>query len=168
MAQSHRQGGDIVIREATMEDLSALVDFCFECEASMHWQAHGLGGERSSVIATLVKLIECPDALTLVVEVGGSIEGACAVALQGFSWNRSLSIASEMIWHMRPSFPEGPAKNRWLLRLMDRAQSWVKQSGATVFKVNTRWDDLPLGSALERRGFAPFELVFLQGVNHGD
>lgn len=156
-----------MIREATLEDLRVLVAFCFECEASMHWKAHGLAGDRSSVISTLTKLIECPDALALVVELDGEIAGACAVALQGFSWNRSLSIASELIWHMRPSFPPGPAKTRWLLRLMERARAWVEKSGASVFKVNTRWADSPLGSALERRGFAPFETVYLQGVHHG-
>lgn len=151
-----------------MGDLESLAVFCFECEASMHWQDHGIRGDVEGVVSTLVGLIGARDALLLVVELGGQIVGACAVVLQGFSWSRSALIASEMIWHMRPSFPTGPAKNRWLLRLMDRAQDWVRASGASVFKVNTKWGDASLGAALERRGFAPFETVYLQGVIHGD
>jgi len=155
-----------MIRKATVDDLVELAAFCFECQDAMHWRAHGLTGDPADVLRTLEGLIKSPDADVSVVELIGAIEGVCAVALQGFAWNRGVFVASEMIWHMRPEFPDGPAKGRWVLRMLDHMRAWAARSGASVFKINTRHADATLGQALERRGFAPFETVYLMEVSH--
>ncbi|MGE4442709.1 MAG: hypothetical protein AB7D27_14650 [Desulfomicrobium sp.] len=146
-----------MIRPATYDDLAELVAFVGECHAVMPWAQHGLGPDTDSVIATLLDLLESPAADLSVVELDGLIAGVCAVVLGNAPWSRNMVIASEWIWHMRPSFPDGHTKRRWIVRMLDNMMDWARDHGATVFKVSTIHGDTPLTRLLARRGIVPME-----------
>lgn len=148
-----------MIRPATYDDLSELVSFVGECHAVMPWAQHGLGPDTDSVIATLLDLLESPAADLSVVELDGLIVGVCAVTIGPFSWDRGRRIASEWIWHMRPSFPDGLTKRRWVVRMLDHMMDWAREHGATVFKANAMHTDKTLAALLARRGIQLMELA---------
>ena len=151
-----------MIRKATYDDLPELVRFCFECEATMHCKDHGLGRDVDSAVDLLLRLVGSPDAFLAVVELNGRIEGACAVQLTAYPFNRADIIAVEVILHMRPSFPDGPAKGRWTLKLLDQMRSWSSYQGAKSLLLATRAGHDSLGRALGRRGFKPYESMFME------
>ncbi len=146
-----------MIREARHEDLAELVDFVMECDAAMPWGQHGLRPETDSVIHTLLDLMETQDAGFWCVDISGRVCGACAVVLSRFPWSRGDIVASEWIWHMRPSFPEGHVKRKWVVRMLDQMLEWSRANGAGAFKASAMATDKALARLLERRGISPME-----------
>jgi hypothetical protein len=128
----------------------------------MPWSAHGLGIDKDTVRELLVRMLLNPDALLSVVEIDGEIAGACVMALHRYHLNRNTVMAIELMWHMRPSFPDGPAKVRWFLRLLDHMRAWARKRGAQVILLSTQHKDASLGRALERRGLRPYEAAFTE------
>jgi len=146
-----------MIRKATEHDLAEIVLFILECHEAMHWKDHGLYPDEESLIPGVLALFESPRAILAVVEIEGRIEGVCAASVQPYACNKNILVASEWIWHMRPSFPEGLTKNKWFVRMLDFMASWAKGMGAQVFKANAA--DVAPGSLLERSGFKAMETV---------
>ena len=146
-----------MIRPATHDDLADLVEFCLECHASMPWADFGLTMDEDSVINGILDFLESPVAALCVVEIDGAIAGACAVAIGTYPLDRRLLVASEWMWHMRPSFPDGLTKRRWIVRMLDHMLGWARENGAKIFKANTVFMDIALTCALERRGIRPME-----------
>jgi len=58
---------------------------------------------------------------------------------------------------MRPSLPDGLAKRKWIVRMLDHMMSWARTKRAHIFKANTVFMDITLTCALERRGVRPME-----------
>ena len=146
-----------MIRPATYDDVAELVAFAQECQESMPWQDFGLTMDTDSVIHGLLEFLESPAADLSVVDLGSGIVGACAVAVGPYALDRRLRIASEWMWHMRPSFPDGLAKRKWIVRMLDHMMSWARGKDAHIFKANTVFMDIALTCALERRGVRPME-----------
>ncbi len=146
-----------MIRPATYDDVAELVAFAQECQECMPWESHGLVMNLDGVIHTYLGLLESPAADLSVVDLGNGISGACAVMVQPYALDKGLLIASEWMWHMRPSFPEGLAKRKWIVRMLDHMLDWSRSKGAHVFKANTVHGDSALTALLERRGIAPME-----------
>lgn len=148
-----------MIRPATYDDVAELVTFCQECQEFMPWQDFGLTMDTDSVIHGLLEFLESPAADLSVVDLESGIVGACAVAVGPYALDRRLRIASEWMWHMRPSFPDGLAKRKWIVRMLDHMLEFSREKGAHVFKANTVHADKALAALLERRGVAPMETV---------
>lgn len=148
-----------MIRPATHDDLADLVAFCMECHEVMSWGTVGINPETDSVIATLLDLMESPRADLSVVDLGSGLAGVCAVELFPFPWDRRSVVATEWIWHMRPSFPEGLTKRKWVVRMLDYMVTWAKGKGAETFKTGTIHGDAALMALLLRRGVRPLETL---------
>jgi hypothetical protein len=146
-----------MIRPATHDDLAGLVAFSLECHADMPWSVHGLSMTMDGVIVTLLDLLESPRADLSIVDLGHGVEGACAVSLGPSMLDRSQTVASEWICHMRPTSSSGLAKRRWVLRMVDHMRTWARDHGAQIFRFNTFFDDATLIRALSRRGITPME-----------
>lgn len=148
-----------MIRPATYDDVAELVAIAQECQRTMPWASHGLTMDMDGIIHTYLGLLEFPDADISVVDLGDGISGACSVMVQPYALNNGLLIASEWMWHMRPSFPDGLAKRKWIVRMLDHMLEFSREKGAHVFKANTVHADTALAALLERRGVAPMETV---------
>lgn len=153
-----------MIRPATQDDLPALVNLIFEFHEAERWKDYGLAPELDGVISTLLDLLESPRADLSVVDLGEGIVGACAVVLSPFSWDRNMGIATEWIWHMRPSFPDGLTKRKWVIRMLDHMVSWASAHGARNFRAGAAYDDTALQRALARRGVRPIEVACIGGI----
>jgi len=146
-----------MIRPATLADLPALLELSMECDATMHWSGHGLGIDKDTVRDLFTSLLPSPEALVSVVDLDGQVAGACVAVLHPYHLNRHTLMATELMWHMLPSLPDGPAKTRWFLRLLDHMRTWARERGAHVFTIGTRWGHASLRKSLERRGIKPFD-----------
>ncbi len=146
-----------MIRPATYDDVAELVAFAQECQRSMPWWAAGIRSDEDSMIMTMLDLTESRFSDLSVVDLGEGIVGACAVVLGNVPWARDMVIASEWMWHMRPAFPEGFVKRKWIVRMLDHMLDWSRAKDAHVFKANTIHGDMALTALLERRGIRPME-----------
>lgn len=154
-----------MIRLATLDDLPQLALFALECNAAMQWGGHGLYPDPDSVVETLRELLSGRvEACFLVVEEEGAIVGACAAVINGIAWNRKARIASEWIWHMLPSYPEGIKKQRYFVRMLRIMLAWAKHNNASVFKASCAPEYPSVQKLLERNGIRTMETVCAGGI----
>ena len=146
-----------MIRPATIGDLTDLGLFCLECQQVMPWGHHGLTMDIGDTMQGLLDFMVSPLRDLSVVDLGDGVSGACAVGISQYPLGKDRLIASEWIWHMRPSFPDGVEKRKWVVRMLDHMLSWSRAMGAHVFKANTVHGDGALVSLLQRRGISPME-----------
>lgn len=146
-----------MIRTANVFDLFNLVEFCMECNDSMPWASFGLEIDAGSVNGGLLDFIYSDMCDLSVVEESGKIVGVCAVSLQPYALNKKTLVASEWIWHARPSYPDGISKRKMVIRMLDHMLTWARRNGAHVFKATTQHTDKALADLLSRRGITPME-----------
>ena len=153
-----------MIRQATVGDLVDLGLFCLECQDAMPWSQHGLTMDTESTMRGLLGFITSPACDLSIVDLGEGISGVCAVAVAPYVLDSRRLIASEWIWHMRPAFPAGATKRKWVVRMLDHMMDFSRSAGAHVFKANTFHDDAALASLLGRRGIMPMETCCVGGL----
>ena len=98
-----------MIRNATFADLASIVGIILAADRQMDFSGrYGCGVNIPRIVRVVANAIECPGADMSVVDLDGTVAGACLVELVPFMWDDATLIAQELLWHIRQNFHPAP------------------------------------------------------------
>ena len=146
---------EMTMRPALPDDMPALIDMGREFFSEAGHEARGLQFDEESFAATLATLGNA--GLLLSVERFGNVIGMGAVDIAPAYWNRSVKLAQEVFWYLRPEHRVG--RGGRLLRALERLAA---DKGAIIFAAVAEEGDRAkaLGRVYRSTGYALAETVY--------
>jgi hypothetical protein len=150
-----------MIRNATFADLASIVGIILAADRQMDFSGrYGCGVNIPRIVRVVANAIEYPGADMSVVDLDGTVAGACLVELVPFMWDDATLIAQELLWHMHPHWPSARQKREWFIRMLDHMRAWARRAGAARFNIGAP-PGSPAEKLLRRRGLTNHENYFV-------
>lgn len=146
-----------MIRLATHQDLGACLKMgaLFFDESSF---AEELEFDYESVEKTLWALIDGPDSVLFISEVGGKINGMAGALAYSHYFNSRAKTAQELFWWVDESVRGGSAG----IRLLQALESWAKSLDCSTMTMICLPIDSPAEEIYKRVGYRPSERSYIK------
>ena len=149
----------VEIREATMDDIDGIVAMAQEFYATTSYaDVCPMDDAQAAGLAIVLK----DTGVMLVAERDGELVGMAGLLIEPFTFNPSVTMATELVWWVNPDV----RGTTLAARLLDAITAACRDRGCQMVRMMTLHDSPPQAAALyERDGYTPTEHAFTKRLH---